>query len=106
MPTQTLFFSHKSMNPNQEPKYKIEDGKLVNRQSGEAIPDDEPVFILRARDIMAVETLSRYHSRIMDNEHARAVHFRIEQFERFAKAHPERMKSPDTQLTTDWEALT
>lgn len=91
------------MNTTQEPKYKIVDGKLFNRQSDEQIPDDEPVFILRARDRHALALLHYYHSRVLDNVHARAVHLRIGHFQAFVAAHPERMKEPDTQLTADWQ---
>lgn len=93
------------MNINQEPKYEIIDGKLFNRQSGEQIPDDEPIFILRARDMLALGCLVKYWTSILNNEHAEAVHFRIAQFKRFAEQHPGRMKSPDTKLTKDWKNL-
>ena len=98
------------MNANQEPKYKIENGRLVNRQSNEPIPDDEPVFILRARDIHAVDVLERYLSLVatargphLDVEHYRAVKIRQAQFQLWAAKHPDRMKFPDTKLTNDWD---
>lgn len=91
------------MNPKQEPKYEIKDGKLHNRQSGQQIPDDEPVFILRAKDRGAAATLSFYHSRVMDNEHAKAVFYRMQQFQLFAEEHPDRMQQADTTLTDDWK---
>lgn len=91
------------MNPTQEPKYKIENGKLVNRQSGEQIPDDEPVFVLRARDIHATAVLYFYSQQNgHDAIHKQAIEKRLAQFHRFAGQHPDRMKQPDTQLTTDW----
>lgn len=93
------------MNTTQEPKYKIENGKLHNRQSGQQIPDDEPVMIFRARDKAALAAIRHYHSRVLNNEHARAVYLRIGQFEKWAIDHPDRMKEPDTQLTgheADW----
>lgn len=93
------------MNTTQEPKYKIVDGKLFNRQSDEQIPDDEPVFILRARDRHAAELLNQYRLLVLSpTDHWRAVSIRLEQFQRWAKDHPERMKEPDTQLTADWQA--
>ncbi len=94
------------MNATQEPKYKIENGKLVNRSSGEQIPDDEPVFVLRARDKHAAATLASYSTYINGtDEHSEAVHLRIRQFEKWSKDHPERMKEPDTTLTSDWDNL-
>jgi hypothetical protein len=40
--------------------YVIKDGRLCERVSGEPIPDDEPVFILRGRDPIALEALEAY----------------------------------------------
>ena len=90
------------MNVYQEPKYKIENGKLVNRQSGEAIPDDEPVFILRARDKHAGTTLLACSMRVKDPKHHEAAKARAAQFNNWANCHPGRMKEPDTQLDNGW----
>jgi len=90
------------MNVYQEPKYKIVDGKLVNRQSGEAIPDDEPVFILRARDRHAFGLLQRYAGLAKDEKHREAVFVRIVQFKNWAEMHPDRMKEPDSQQDEGW----
>lgn len=90
------------MNTTQEPKYTIENGKLVNRQSGEAIPDDEPVMIFRARDQRAASAIAFYYRGVIDDEHRTAVGLRLAQFNAWAEAHPDRMKEPDTQLTKDW----
>ena len=87
------------MLPSQEPKYRIRDGQIVNRESGAPIPDDEPIFVFRAKDRLAVRVLTGYFSAIEDPEHARAVATRLEDFKRFAKEHPERMKDPDTRAT-------
>jgi hypothetical protein len=84
------------MLPSQEPKYGIRDGRIINRQTGERIPDDEPIFVLRAKDRLAVRILTAYFSAIEDPEHARAVAARLEDFKRFSREHPERMKDPDT----------
>ncbi len=84
------------MLPSQEPKYGIRDGQIVNRRSGVPIPDDEPVFIFRAKDRPAVRILTAYFSAIEDPEHARTVAARLDDFKRFAREHPERMKDLDT----------
>ena len=84
------------MLPSQEPKYGIRDGRIVNRLSGTSIPDDEPIFIFRAKDRLAVRILTAYFSAIEDPEHARTVADRLEDCKRFAREHPERMKDPDT----------
>ncbi len=84
------------MTQTQEPKYEIRDGKIVNRSSGEAIPDDEPIMIFRARDIHAHDAIANYGLRCENLDHSNIVMDRARQFAAFAALHPERMKEPDT----------
>jgi len=94
------------MKAYQEPKYRVSipDGALVNRQSGEAIPDDEPVFILRARDIHAHAVLVHYSTICVEPAHREAVRMRAAQFANWALQHRARMKEPDTQMDQGWSA--
>lgn len=82
----------------QEPKYTTssKDGRICNRATGKPIPDDEPVFILRAKDFHSTTALAAYLDGLTDIEHRAAVQERIDAFDAFAAAHPERMKFPDT----------
>jgi len=84
--------------PTQEPKYTTgsRDGRICNRANGKPIPDDEPVFILRAKDVTATAALRAYHAAVTDPVHAQAVQLRIDAFEAFAAANQDRMKVPDT----------
>jgi hypothetical protein len=91
------------MNTTQEPKYEIVDNILVNRQSGEPLPPDEPLFILRGRDVDAANAIAFYFRTITNDEHRRAVGIRLDQFNAFALANPERMKKADTIITDDWK---
>lgn len=84
------------MKESQEPKYDAREGLIVNRHSGEPIPDDEPVFIFRAKDRRALTALTAYYAAITNAEHARTVAARIDSFKAFAAGHPERMREPDT----------
>lgn len=84
------------MTKNQEPKYKIEGTSIVNRASGEAIPDDEPIFIFRARDKHALKALHAYALKVSILDHGWKAYKRIRDFKKFAKDNPERMKEPDT----------
>jgi hypothetical protein len=84
------------MTQTQEPKYEIRDGKIVNRSSGEAIPDDEPIMIFRARDKHAHGAIMDYFRRCSNTQHAEVVLARAAQFAEFADDHPDRMKEPDT----------
>jgi hypothetical protein len=87
----------------QDPKYDIENGRLVGASTGQPIPDDEPIFILRGKDVHAVDTLMAYHARVASgpqdmaaSQHCEAVRRRIHDFKQFAKDNPGRMKKPDT----------
>jgi hypothetical protein len=90
------------MNFDQENKYDIEanldgiSGYLVNRASGERIPDDEPVIIFRARDVHVIPMLQVYTSSCRDPEHRVAIATRMQDFAAFRSRFPERMKEPDT----------
>jgi hypothetical protein len=75
-------------------KFKFENGRFVNRVSGEAIPDDEPVILFRARDRHALAVLDFYRQIIEDPHHRQAVTDRINEFHAYRQAHPERMKEP------------
>jgi hypothetical protein len=93
----------------QEPKYTINGSAIVNRASGEEIPFDEPVFILRARDTTAVATLLHYyqgHRLCQNDQHADAVLQRLRDFQRFQREHPQRMKYPDTASATPTDTPT
>ena len=86
------------MNLTQEPKYGITaDCRIFNRASGEIIPDDEPIFIFRARDIHAWKALEHYLGEIRDPEHSEAVKARLGQFKIWHLEHLDRMKEPDTE---------
>lgn len=81
----------------QEPKYTVRDGRIVTRATGKPIPDDEPVFVLRAKDRNAVYAIMHYRSLCLGNpEHYQAVDSRVGDFLQFAGEHPLRMKYPDT----------
>jgi hypothetical protein len=84
----------------QDPKFFIIDGRLCG-QSG-PVPDDEPLFILRGRDINAAFTIDAYYkwakANGADAAHLQAVHERLGHFQVFAATHPQRMKKPDTNL--------
>ncbi len=75
-------------------KFKFEDGKFINRVSGEAIPDDEPVIIFRARDWNALDVLEFYQRQCVDGHHVRAIQDRINEFQAFKDEFPDRMKEP------------
>jgi hypothetical protein len=75
-------------------KFKFENGRFINRVSGEAIPDDEPVIIFRARDHHAVAVLQHYYSLVNDPHHEQAIWERLNEFLEFKQRFPDRMKEP------------
>lgn len=85
------------MSDEQEPKYRFDGGRVINRASGEAIPLDEPVMVFRGRDKHAVALIRFYLGLVSDLGHQDAVAARLCQFADFADQHPDRMKEPDTE---------
>lgn len=85
-------------------KFHIEIGaasgaiEIVKTSNGEAIPEDEPLFLLRARDNLAVKLIEAYFALSYEagcNEyHFKKLDTVLEEFVQFAKNHPERMKQP------------
>ena len=85
------------MKPTQDPKYGInKEGQICNIETGIPIPENEPVFMLRAKDILAAQVISYYENLVPAAEHKQAVLSRINDFKMFARAYPEAMKAPDT----------
>ena len=78
-----------------ERKYKIEDNKLVRRSDGVPVPEDEPLFILRAQDRNALSTIMAYHMICGNIQHQAFIKKSIDDFADFRNRFPERMKEPD-----------
>lgn len=79
-------------------KFHIAGGRIVKTSNGEPIPLDEPVFIMRARDALAVCALKHYRQLsvqdVCTDYHFEKLDGSIARFEQFAREHPERMKQP------------
>lgn len=64
------------------------------------IPDDEPVFILRARDALALDTITAYAKACeavgTDDRHVMGVEASHAQFVAWRDANAELVKLPDT----------
>lgn len=79
-------------------KYGVSGGQIINTVSGEAIPEDEPLFLLRARDHNAYDALLHYLSLCKadgcNDLHLAGIRQNVEKFIEFRQAHPERMKQP------------
>ena len=84
--------------PMNDLKYVPIGDQIVKRSTGEPIPEDEPVFMLRGRDILAIATIRVYLSAALaypcTEEHCQAVERVLERFYEFRKLHRDRMKEP------------
>jgi hypothetical protein len=79
-------------------KFSIDGERIVKTSNGEPIPNDEPVFLIRARDRLALPLLRIYEqlSNVdgCNDYHFSALYKTIEEFARFAAHNPGRMKQP------------
>lgn len=80
----------------QDPKYIIIDGKLANTKTREFIPDDEPIFIIRGKDVHAYGLISNYLDKCMDARHRVEIHRSLIEFLQFRTLNAYRMKEPNT----------
>ncbi|HDZ27254.1 hypothetical protein LCGC14_1134280 [marine sediment metagenome] len=79
-----------------ERKYRIMNDQLVKKVGEKPIPDDEPVFIFRAKDRKALAALVVYHM-ILDNlDYMAEVQKSITDFRRFQKDNPDKMVEPSS----------
>jgi len=77
-----------------ERKYKIKDSRLVKRSNEVPIPEDEPLFVFRAKDRKALAALVGYNL-VLDNlDQKEAVTKSINDFRQFQKDNPEKMGEP------------
>ena len=74
------------------------DGQIYKKSNDEIVPDDEPLFLLRGRDILAIPLLIEYFEiskKAGCNDHH---YFKLEEmtgkFVKFKSEHPGRMKMP------------
>jgi hypothetical protein len=78
-------------------KFRIEGDKIIS-VTGREIPEDEPLFLLRARDTLALPLLQRYLVIAVDDNctdyHLEGIRAVIAEFQRFSLKHPERLKQP------------
>ncbi len=78
-------------------KFHIESDQIIST-TGRTIPEDEPLFLLRARDYLALPLLKHYRELCVADGcteyHLTGIDEVIQSFERFAQEHAERLKQP------------
>lgn len=81
-----------------DPKFHISGDEIIKTSNGQPVPEDEPLFLLRGRDHLAVLLLKLYLLLSERDDctdfHLDGVRERIEAFEKFRDQHPVRMKQP------------
>lgn len=78
-------------------KFSTDGVRIFNTVSEEEIPDDEPLFLLRARDWYALVAINAYQGATeseCNDLHKAGIQQVREKFCQFAAEHPERMKQP------------
>ena len=79
-------------------KFEIRGNQLVKKSNGEVIPEDEPVFVFRARDYLAMPTLLYYQQLCIKYEcteyQLSLLQKRIDVFKKFSADNEDRMKQP------------
>ena len=79
-------------------KFSIDGERIVKTSSGEQIPDDEPVFLIRARDRLALPLLRIYEQLSLidgcNDYHFASLIRTLAAFEQFARLNGGRMKQP------------
>lgn len=65
-------------------KYRIGHGRVMNRATSLAIPNTEPIFILRAQDKHAIHTLIAYMEACETPEQQEDVGRRLAEFSKYA----------------------
>ena len=79
-------------------KFSIDGDRIVNTVSGEAIPEDEPLFLLRARDRLAFDAIRHYYLLSVADQcredHKESLLQTIARFSKWQDDNPGRVKQP------------
>ena len=83
---------------NIDGKFATDGTRVYNKISGVDVPEDEPLFLLRARDVHAIWGLWGYVRACHDGgaplDHVAAVEHAIALFQEFRRNYPEKLKQP------------
>lgn len=101
-------------------KFHITEGGEIADSDGEVIPADEPLFLLRARDALAIALLRKYQSlgengplvsdgaqrhhlhKPAGEAHQETLHLLIADFIRYRREHPELVRIPQGSDSDDF----
>lgn len=78
--------------------FHIENNRLIKTTNGQAVPEDEPLFILRGRDALAQCAIRSYIDDQIEagipEDRIVACRESLAEFEKFSLEHADRMKNP------------
>jgi hypothetical protein len=77
-----------------DPKYTIRAGRICTAATGEPIPAGEPVLIVRAQDVHALDMIWHYYRMIESASVKASIFERIKAFDKYARDNQSRMKQP------------
>jgi hypothetical protein len=79
-------------------KHHIESDQIIKSSNGQAVPEDEPLFLFRGRDHLACSALQHYRDLCVsdgcNDYQLEIVDSEIRRFTTFAAQYPGRMKQP------------
>lgn len=79
-------------------RFTIQDGQIVKISNGEVLPIEEPLFLLRARDHLALPLLHQYRILCVGdgcNDYIlKLLDEMIDLFGHFQRLYPDQMKQP------------
>ncbi len=77
-----------------ERKYMIKDNRLVKRSNQVPIPENEPLFIFRAKDLKALPVLVAYSMIVDSLDQKESIQRSVEDFRRFMAENPDKIGEP------------
>ena len=79
-------------------KFHVEGDEIIKTTNGEVLPDDEPLFLFRARDRLALTALRAFEAASQADGcteyHMKGIWSAIDKFTKFQEKHSNRMKQP------------
>jgi hypothetical protein len=72
--------------------------QIIKTSNGVPVPDDEPLFVIRGRDRLAIKAVKAYRQLAIedgvDPDRIKLIDMRIAEYEQFAEDNPLSMKQP------------
>ncbi len=70
----------------------------IGIDGGDVIPDDEPIFIIRARDKHAIMALAKYASECRHGQQVKEIFIRIQEFKKWREENADKVQEPDGRM--------